>query len=326
MEIIDLDLEMTETIVTAQEKISRRKGQEIHLTDDGVTGKGEVLPLPPWSKSTAIETEEELRTIQLNPEQYRRNARIFSLEVQAGMGSASWTQRAASSGEPLWSFLGGKSDRVFVNALIGGGTESMLRRSISEALNKGYGTLKAKMGFSDDQRRLEVIADEITPETRVRLDANGAWTPQEALDLTRSAHKLLGERLEYVEDPVSTIEQLQEIRSNLLVAVASDFLTPTQQAIEQAINQRVITHIVLKPALLGGIEPVLDLSKKADDAGISTVLSSTYDGPVGLHSWCHLAAVTGPDITHGLATAELIDDRRMKALTPRNGVIELQGQ
>ena len=325
LKVVDLDLVMTKTIITGQGEIARRLGQEIHLTSEGVVGKGEVLPLPPWSKSSSTETKEELRIIQLDPEEYLSNLLSFSPEVQAGIGSALWTQRATVSGEPLWSILGGETDRIFVNALIGGGKEGELRTSIKEALEQQYGTLKVKMGFPEDRRRLEVIANEISPETRVRLDANGVWTQQEAIDLTGEAHKLFGERLEYVEDPVSSIEELKKIRSSLLVPVAADALIQDRVDIDNAILEGGVSYIVLKPPLWGGIGAVLDLSNRASRLGASTVLSSTYDGAVGLHSWCHLAAAISPDNTHGLGTAQLIDDRRMDALTPRNGIIELQG-
>jgi len=323
LEVFDIDLPMREALITSQQRLSRRSGQEIHLTDQGVTGKGEVLPLPFWSKVTDLETKEELKEIQSNPEEYLMSAQSFSLEVQAGMSSALWAQKAALLDEPLWSVLGGTSDQIFVNALIGGGTEAEFRNSLEKAMNSGYGTIKVKMGFPEDQRRLKIVSELIRSETKVRLDANCSWTLREAVEITREATKLFRDQLEYVEDPVSTIDQLHQVRADLPVAVATDALTPDMEAIEQVISMGAVNHVILKPLLLGGIDSVLALSKVLRSAGVTPVISSTFDGPVGLTSWCHLAAAIGPNTTHGLGTADLIDDMRMKPLIPRDGVIKL---
>ena len=322
-EIFDIDLPMREPLITSQQTISQRSGQEIHLAHDGCTGKGEVLPLPLWSKVTDLETKEELKGIQSNLEGFLMNAQSFSHEVQAGMTSAIWGQKAALLGEPLWSVLGGTSDQVLVNALIGGGNEAEFRNSLEKALNDGYKTIKVKMGFSEDPRRLKIVSEYITSEIKVRLDANCSWTLREAVEVTRQAEKLFRDQLEYVEDPVSTIEQLHQVRADLPIPVATDALTPDAKSIKQVISMGIVNNIILKPLLLGGIDSVVALSKIARTAGINPVISSTFDGPVGLTSWCHLASAIGPNTTHGLGTAGLIDDKRMRPLIPRNGVIEL---
>ena len=323
LEIFDIDLPMREPLITSQQTISQRSGQEIHFTHEGCTGKGEVLPLPLWSKVTDLETKDELKEIQSNLEGFLMNAQSFSNEVQAGMTSAIWGQKAALLGEPLWSVLGGTSDQVLVNALIGGGNESEFRNTIEKALNDGYRTIKVKMGFPEDQRRLKIVSEYVTSEIKVRLDANCSWTLREAVEITRQAEKLFRDQLEYVEDPVSTIEQLHQVRAELPIPVATDALTPDAESIKQVISMGVVNTIILKPLLLGGIDSVIALSKIARTAGITSVISSTFDGPVGLTSWCHLASAIGPNTTHGLGTAGLVDDKRMRPLIPRNGVIDL---
>ena len=323
LEIFDIDFPLRDALITAQQRISHRSGQEIRLTHEGHSGKGEVLPLPLWSKVTDLETKEELKGIQSNPESFLMGAQNFSHEVQAGMTSAIWTQKAALLGEPLWSVLGGTSNQVLVNALIGGGTETEFRHSLEKALNDGYGTIKVKMGFPEDKRRLKIVSEHVTSEIKVRLDANCSWTLREAVEITRQAEKLFKDQLEYVEDPVSTIDQLYQVRADLPVPVATDALTPNKETIEQVISLSAVNNVILKPLLLGGIDSVVALSRSARDAGITPVISSTFDGPVGLTTWCHLASAIGPNTAHGLGTAALIDDKRMKSLIPRNGVIEL---
>ena len=132
LEIFDVDLPMREPLITSQQTISQRSGQEIHFAHEGCIGKGEVLPLPLWSKVTDLETKDELKDIQSNLEGFLMNAQSFSNEVQAGMASAIWGQKAALLGEPLWSVLGGTSDQVLVNALIGGGNEAEFRNTLEK--------------------------------------------------------------------------------------------------------------------------------------------------------------------------------------------------
>jgi o-succinylbenzoate synthase len=323
LEIYDLNLGMNENIITSYGQIEHRTGQEIHLTFDGQIGKGEAMPLPGWSESTAEQTKKELEKIQHDPDQFFLSPLDYSPEVQAGMTSAHWSMRASASREPLWSILGGSTDEIMVNALIGGGTEGRLRRSILTALEQGNTTLKIKMGFPDDEERLQVISDEIAPDTRIRFDSNASWAPQQAIDFINLAYGLLGDCLEYVEDPVKDIKELQQIRPNLPVSIATDSLTPTIETITHAIEEDLTDHVILKPSLLGGIDPVLKIAELAKNKGISVIVSSTYDGPIGLYSWCHLAAAVGTGVVHGLGTASLIDDKRMESLIPTRGCIKL---
>ena len=107
LEIFDIDLSMREPLITSQQTISQRSGQEIHLAHEGCIGKGEVLPLPLWSKVTDLETKEELKGIQSNMEGFLINAQSFSHEVQAGMTPLFGGRKLPCLANPYGLFLAG---------------------------------------------------------------------------------------------------------------------------------------------------------------------------------------------------------------------------
>ena len=109
-----------------------------------------------------------------------------------------------------------------------------------------------------------------------------------------------------------------------LCALAADELVRRPVDVDEIVRGGLADVLVLKPALVGGITDTLGLVDRARQGGLDVVLSSIYDGPVGLSAWCHLAAALGGDRAHGLGTATLLADAGAGHLVPRQGRITLR--
>ena len=317
MQANKISYELTQPIITALGEIGERNGYSIRVEDEGKYGEGEIMPLPGWSTISVREAREELRNIEEN------SGIRLSNEVRAGLGMAQWHLKEALTNTPLWRLLGGATSTLKVNSLIGGGSIKDFRKTLELLQNKGSTVFKVKLGFSDDLERIQILANNVLPMGRVRLDPNGTWSFETAIESTKFAKDILGERLEYVEDPVGNLEQLMRLRETVSVPIATDELTVLGKNREFVLREKLADYIVIKPPLVGGIDATLEISEFAKNSGIKIIISSMYDGPIGLRAWCHLAASISPEHAHGLGTADYIKDDRMQPLVPINGSINL---
>ena len=135
----------------------------------------------------------------------------------------------------------------------------------------------------------------------VRVDANGGWTPDEAV--AAAAALTADGALEYLEQPCRTVAELAEVRRRVDVPIAAD------ESIRKASDPLAVVRAgaadvaVLKVAPLGGIRALLDIAANID---IPVVISSALDSAVGIGAGLAAAAAL-PRLEHacGLGTGGL---------------------
>ena len=208
-----------------------------------------------------------------------------------------------------------------VNALLDGSSQRNLRKGLESYRASGLSVFKVKLGFRDDQERLQLLSEIVREDEKIRLDPNGSWSLQYAVTFLDRVRKLLGDRLEYVEDPVANLEDLKKLRSIVPVPIAVDELSSSMNDLEAVIAENLCEYIVVKPSLIGGIDQTLKISSFAAKDNIQTVISSTYDGPIALTGWCAVAANVAPETTHGLGTADFFTNAQMRELIPEAGKV-----
>jgi O-succinylbenzoate synthase len=176
----------------------------------------------------------------------------------------------------------------------------------------GCRTVKVKVAdrtqtLADDVARVAAARRHVGPEGRVRVDANGGWSVDEAEEALLA---LAPYALEYAEQPCATVPELAELRrrtAGLGVLVAAD------ESVRRADDPLAVTRagaadlLVIKAQPLGGIRAALETS-------------------VGLSTGAHLAAAL-PGLEHdcGLGTAALLAaDVTRRPLLPVDGAIEVR--
>jgi L-alanine-DL-glutamate epimerase-like enolase superfamily enzyme len=152
------------------------------------------------------------------------------------------------------------------------------------------------------------------PEVKLRLDANGAWTAEEALRKLRELSPL---GIELCEQPTADLAGLD----GCAVPIAADEMLATDP--EGALRRARI--LVLKPMLLGGLTAALDLARRAHGLGLSLVVTTALEGPVGRAGASHLAAAVlalGPQPAAGIATGRLFAEA-LDPFAPQRGVVRI---
>ncbi|HXB48598.1 MAG TPA: o-succinylbenzoate synthase [Streptosporangiaceae bacterium] len=154
---------------------------------------------------------------------------------------------------------------------------------------------------ADDIDRVAAVRDAIGPDGRVRVDANGGWTVEQA---QRQLSDLSGFGLEYAEQPCATLAELAELRRRIDVPLAAD---ESIRRAEDPLKVRAAGAadiVVLKAQPLGGVRSALEI---AEQCGLPVVVSSAVDTSVGLAAGVALAAAL-PELPYacGLATMSLL--------------------
>jgi O-succinylbenzoate synthase len=169
----------------------------------------------------------------------------------------------------------------------------------------------------DEQARLEAVRDALGPGGRVRVDANGMWSVDDAVRAIPLLDRAAG-GLEYVEQPVASVEDLAVVRRRVDVPVAAD------ESIRRAVDPYRVRDLeaadvaVLKVQPLGGVRACLRI---AEEIGLPVVVSSALETSVGIAAGLALAAAL-PALPYacGLATVQLLtDDVVADPLLPRDG-------
>ncbi|HKZ18732.1 MAG TPA: o-succinylbenzoate synthase [Acidimicrobiia bacterium] len=192
-------------------------------------------------------------------------------------------------------------------------------------VTSGCRTAKVKVAEAgqrpeDDVARVKAVREALGPDGKVRIDVNAAWTLDEA---TEGLQRLAGFDLEYVEQPVRTIEEMIELRRRLPIPIAADEVVRSGADPLEVAERGAADIIVVKVQPLGGVARALDVASRA---GLPTVVSSALETSVGLAAGLAAAAAL-PEMIYacGLGTASLFyDDVVADPLLPVGGFLNVR--
>jgi len=314
--------------VSAWGSVADRPLLLVRLEDeDGHVGMGEAAPLADYHGVNAddvLEALEACRHVLAGAPPDARTAevlaewrRMSALPAVAAVDMALWDLDSRRAGQPVWQRLGARSgDPVEVNYTLAASDRAGAAAEAAAARAAGFRTVKVKVGIGDDAGRLAAVRAVLGPSTAIRLDANGAWSVDEA---TAALRALAPVGIELCEEAVHGLEQTRTVASAVpQVPLALD---ETASA-AGALDHRVCQAVCLKIAACGGITGLLDAARAARAAGYEVYLASTLDGPLGIAAALHAAAAIRPDRACGLATLGLFAGRE-DLLPPVGGRIAL---
>jgi O-succinylbenzoate synthase len=175
--------------------------------------------------------------------------------------------------------------------------------------------------LADDVARVAAVRDVLGNAGRIRVDANGAWTTEQAL---RALNQMRAHNLEYVEQPCASLVECAALRALTDVPIAVD------EAVRKALDPHHVVGLreaadvlILKAAPLGGVRPALAV---AETYGLPCVVSSALDSSVGLAAGLALAAAL-PELPFacGLGSGQLfIADVTGDRVLPVDGTLAVR--
>ncbi|MGF3056053.1 o-succinylbenzoate synthase [Microbacterium sp. YY-01] len=200
-------------------------------------------------------------------------------------------------------------DSIRVNATV----PAVAAQSVPDVLARfdGCRTAKVKVAergqnLDDDIARVAAVREVMGPAGRIRIDANGGWSVDEA---ERAISRLVEYDLEYVEQPCASVPELAAVRARIH---PTGILIAADESVRKAADPLAVARaeaadlLVIKAQPLGGIDAALRI---VAEAGLPVVVSSALDTAVGLSLGAGLAASL-PQLAGdcGLGTAALMAD------------------
>jgi L-alanine-DL-glutamate epimerase-like enolase superfamily enzyme len=296
--------------------VKHREILSVSLTGaDGISGHGEAAPLQAYDGVSVERVERALEGYApvlansegMNGAQLVDACRgVDDLPVAlAAIDMALWDRAGRRAGRPVAALLtDSPAQTVTVNATLSALDRAGAATQAAQAVAEGFSCLKVKVGIGDDAGRVAAVRAAAGPETALRLDANGAWSVEEAV---RAIEALSPAGLELVEEPTHGLEAVREVRERVAVRVAID-----ETAAEHgALGAGVADAVCLKISRCGGISGLIAAATLVRASGAEVYLASTLDGPLGVAAALHAAAALasrGPVPPCGLATLALFED------------------
>lgn len=215
----------------------------------------------------------------------------------------------------LWDmpFAQGKQG-IPINGLIWMGSFDEMYQRIQEKMKAGFRCIKVKIGAIDFDKELELlrfIRQHFSPEEiELRVDANGAFTPETA---PQRLEQLSQFHLHSIEQPIRAGQwkEMAKLCASTPLPIALDEeligINTTEEKIEllETIHPQ---YIILKPSLHGGLHGSEEWIRLAAERKIPSWVTSALESNIGLNAIAQWCATLNPQMPQGLGTGLLFTD------------------
>lgn len=217
---------------------------------------------------------------------------------------------AMCPGKPRWDtpFARGKASIPIHHLIWMDKAETMLQ-AMQNGIDYGFTCLKMKVGALPFNEELELLqlAHQSFPDVEIRVDANGAFTPEDAEE---KLGQLAQAGVCSIEQPIrpGQWKEMARLCRNTPLPIALDEELIARKDAAQLLDAVCPQAIVIKPSLHGGLLAAQNWALEAESRGIRWWVNSALESHVGhtaLAEWCAYAA---PDSMQGLGTGKLFAD------------------
>lgn len=219
--------------------------------------------------------------------------------------------------------------KIPINGLVWMGDSKFMHEQIEEKLEAGFTTIKIKIGAIDFDSEIELLKsirkryskDEIT----LRVDANGAFTPDEAEFKLSRLSKL---DIHSIEQPIKAGQwnAMSDLclKTKLPIALDEELIgIHLSRDKIKLLKQISPQFIILKPSLHGGISGTQEWIKIAEELNIPWWITSALESNIGLNAICQLTANYKTTLPQGLGTGSLYLNNVHSKLTVKDGFISI---
>lgn len=295
-----------------------------HSSNINIIGTGEAAPLPKLSIDYRDDFEEKLKKILNNLEKV-----TFDLNLE---NAFQWIEQNVSLELPSIRFAletafldllnGGKGiifpssfskgqSSLTINGLIWMGEKDFMLKQIEAKLKEGFSCIKMKIGainFEEELSLLKFIREHFSEkEITLRVDANGAFTPENALT---KLEKLAQYKLHSIEQPIAPKqwEQMQKLceQTPLPIALDEELIGIHQFSEKKSLLEYIKPQfIILKPTLLGGFNATKKWIELAESQELDWWITSALESNIGLSAISQFTATFQNPLPQGLGTGGL---------------------
>jgi len=298
---------------TAKGVFTHREGWVIEVEDvDGHIAFGDAAPWPGFGSNPDVVAETvhgwisdlpKLENLLFDP---TVNLQALPVECAHAIDCLRLDLEGQRQGKTISELLhASPAKEVKVYALVNTGKEAQ------GALEQGYTHLKTKVGHQpveEEMARLNGIR-RVAPKTPIHLDANGAWTLDEAHSAFERFSPL---RPAWIEEPLKSRDMAETalLRQAHPVGIALDESLTCPADLDQIIAMDAADKVVIKPMFCGGLRAAHALACSAISHGLQVVITHALESVVGRTAALHLAAALPENPCQaGLSAGYLADEQ-----------------
>ncbi len=310
--------------------------------DPEVFGLGECAPLPGLSVDYVPDYEERLTEILQHLEQKSIDNGQFTIDNYRicidEVVSPQYPSIIFGLETALLDLLNGGKHIIFkndfqtgkrlpINGLIWMADMDLMLQQIAIKLSAGYRCIKMQVGGLNFEKECDILAYIRKKYFRdgiiIRLDANGAFKPEDCLYKLKELSKF---NIHSIEQPIKPgqVEMLRSISEQSPIPIALDEeLIGVYEAAqrEKLLSSSKVPYLILKPSLHGGLQSCREWIRLAESKKMNWWITSALESNVGLNAICQLTAEYPISIPQGLGTGQLYDDNIESPLFVKSGEI-----
>ena len=326
VEIIPKTLHFKQPAGTSRGVYTTRKVWYIVMTDTqnpNHFGVGECAPLPALSCDDVPQYEEVLQetcrrleeNMKANPENAFTSLDYLKAYPSIRFGVETALSHYQARSLQFWHTRFSKRKvGIPINGLIWMGNFDEMYHRIEEKMKAGFRCIKLKIGAIDFEKELELLAhirQHFTPEQiELRVDANGAFSPTDALD---KLNRLAEYQLHSIEQPIRAGQWKEMAKlcecTPFPIALDEELIGINDREQKIALLETIRPqYIILKPSLHGGISGSEEWIELAAERGIGSWVTSALESNIGLNAIAQWTATLMPTLPQGLGTGLLFTD------------------
>lgn len=300
------------------------------LNSEGKQGIGECGVFRGLSVDDRPDYEDKLKWLCKNIHldlDFLLNELIEFPSIQFGLEMAMKSFNGKHQFELFPSKFTESTDSIPINGLIWMGSEAFMKQQITDKIAAGFSCIKMKIGAIDFQTEINLlksIRKEFTSkDIELRVDANGAFLPSEALEKLKILSDL---DLHSIEQPIKQgqIQEMTQLCKETPLPIALDeeligvFSVTNKQTLLQTIKPQ---YIILKPSLVGGFNGSDSWVEIAEKNNIGWWITSALESNVGLNAIAQYTYNKQSKLPQGLGTGGLFTNNFDCPLQVKNGTL-----
>lgn len=193
---------------------------------------------------------------------------------------------------PVYKMLGGGKNKIITDITISVNDPEEMAADTLNAVSRGYDTLKVKVGVNPDIdiARLTAVREAAGPDRKIRIDANQAWTPKQAVRLLNQMQEK-GLDIEFVEQPVPALdfEGLKFVTERSYVPVMADESVFSPADAVKIMQMGAADLVNIKLMKCGGLYNALKIASAAEVYGVECMIGCMLEAKISVNAAVHLA-------------------------------------
>lgn len=299
---------------TSRGVLTEKETWFLQINDQEKMGIGECGILRSLSYDDRPDYEEKLKwlcaNINLGREMLWEELREFP-SIQYGMEMAFQSLEAQNPFVLFPSDFTAGKDAIPINGLIWMGDKKFMKDQISAKLSEGFNCIKLKIGaidFETELALLKSIRDNFSEEEiELRVDANGAFHPNNALEKLKRLSEF---KLHSIEQPIKQgqWQKMAELclKTPIPIALDEELIGITDVTEKQKLLQTIQPqYAIYKPSLIGGMKGTQEWIDLCDANGTAWWITSALESNIGLNAITQWTYTLNTTLPQGLGTGGL---------------------